>query len=139
MGKELDIEDEKFETLLADKRHKELTVTLKAIAANLLNNSDKEVVNAINGQGDKIGDLVKAIQAIPKPEKPQVNVDVNQDKVISSLQQICTDIVDSNNKVIEALEKRLLPDTFTLVKSYGGVTESVKVNYKTSNQLIVKK
>lgn len=89
MGKEIDIEDEKFETLLADKRHRELTGTIKSIATHLSNNDDKEVVNAINKQGEKIVELVEAIKGMPKPEKqdsPQVNVEVNQDKVISSLQ-----------------------------------------------------
>jgi len=142
MSKELDIEDEKFETLLADRRHKELTGTLKTIATHLSSKDGKEVVDAINKQGEKIGELVKAIKEIPQPEKPenpQVNVEVNQDKVISSLQQICEDIVASNNKVIEALENRLLPDSFDLVKGYGGTTQSVKVNYKEANKLSIKK
>lgn len=142
MGKELDIEDEKFETLLADRRHREITGTLKSIATHLSNNGDKEVVNAINKQGEKVGELVEAIKGMPKPEKqdsPQVNVEVNQDKVISSLQQICSDIVASNNRVIEALENRMLPDSFDLVKGYGGATQSVKVNYKPANKLVSKK
>lgn len=141
MAKELDIEDERFEALLSDKRHRELTNSLKSISLALATKNDEAVIEAINGQGDKIGELIKAIKEIPvpeKPEKPEVNVEVNQDKVITSLNQICTDIVASNNKVIEALENRLLPDSFELIKNYG-VTQSVRVNYKPANQIAVKK
>jgi len=135
-----DIEDDDFEALLADKRHKELSGTLKTIAMSLSKEKDdKAVVDAINGQGEKVAALVKAIENIPKPEKPEVNVELNQDKVISSLREICTDIVASNKEVIAALENRLLPDSFQLVKGYGGVTESVKVNYKAANLINNKK
>ena len=141
MARELDIEDERFEALLSDKRHKELTGSLRAIASHLSSKDDKEVVEAIRNQGEKIGELVKAIKEIPipeKPEKPEVNIELNQDKLVTLLGEICIDIVASNNKVIEALENRLLPDSFELIKNYG-VTQSVKVNYKPANQMAVKK
>lgn len=136
-----EIEDIEFDKLLQDKRHKELTSSLKAMATALSNNNDKSVVDAINKQGNNIEKLVNAIQSIPKPEKyesPIVNVEVNPKEFVSSINKICDDIVASNNKVIEALEKRILPDTFTLVKTYGGFTESVKVNYKPANQITIK-
>ncbi len=139
MANEKDKEDEKFESLLADKRHKELTGALKGIATHLSKDNDKAVVEAINGQADKIGELVKAIQDMPKPEKANVNVELNPKEFVTSVQKICEDIVASNNKVIEALENRLLPDSFDLVKGYGGTTQSVKVNYKNANQIIIKK
>lgn len=137
MAKELDIEDEKFEALLSEKRHKELTTSLKAISLALVTKNDEAIVEAINGQGEKIGQLVKAIQEIPqpeKPEKPEVNIELNPKEFVTSVQKICEDIVASNNKVIEALENRLLPDSFELIKNYG-VTQSVKVNYKQANQI----
>lgn len=137
MPKEFDIEDENFEALLADKRHREVSGTLKSIAAHLSKDNDKEVVNAINGQADKIGDLVKAIQNMPKPDAPKmpdVKIEYNPQEFVTSVQKICEDIVASNNKVIEALENRLLPDSFELVKNYG-ITQSVKVNYKSAKQI----
>lgn len=138
MAKELDIEDEKFEALLQEKRHKELTTSLKAISLALVTKNDEAIAEAINGQGEKIGELVKAIREMPtpeKPEKPEVNVELNPKEFVTSVQKICEDIVASNNKVIEALENRLLPDSFELIKTFGGVTQSVKVNYKPANQI----
>ena len=77
------------------------------------------------------------MRSTAKPEK--VNVEINQDKILPSLQQISKDIIESNNKVIAALENRLLPDNFELVKGYGGITTSVKVNYKEANKITIKK
>lgn len=136
MGNELDIEDEKFNSLLQDKRHKELTKSLGAIATGLSKRDDKAIVDAIAGQSDKIGELVSSIKSIPAPE---VNVEVDMEKFVSSMHQICENIVASNNKVIEAIENRMLPDSFQLIKPYGDVTESVKVNYKPANKIAVKK
>ena len=132
-----EIEDDEFDEIVAEKRHKEISGTLKTIASALSKDKDdRAVVNAINGQGEKVAALVKAIENLPKPEK--VNVEINQDKILSSLQQISKDIIESNNKVIAALENRLLPDNFELEKGYGGITTSVKVNYKQANLIKIK-
>lgn len=142
MPKDIDIEDEKFEALLEQRRHNELKGLLVKLATAMSGKDDSVIVDAINGQGSKIGELVTAIQNMPKhekQEKPQVNVELNPKDFVASVQELCKEIVGSNNKVIEALENRLLPDTFTLVKSYGGATESVKVNYKAANLINNKK
>jgi len=139
MGKELDeIEDDEYQEILAENRHKDLSTSLKTIANTLLKKDDKAVVDAINGQGEKVEALVKAIESIPKPEKPIVNVEVNNEKLLSLINQMSKDIIESNNKVIEALENRLLPVDFDLIKNYG-VTQSVKVNYKQANLITIKK
>ena len=148
MEKEYDIEDEKFERLLIEKRHKEISGTLRAIAGNLSNNNDKAVVDAIKGQGEKFETLSKSIMG-----KPPINIDLNTKDFVTSILLIRDEIVESNKKAViayqaaeksniklaEALENRLLPDTFTMEKSYGGVTESVKINYKPANQITIKK
>ena len=135
MANELDeIEDDEYNEILAENRHKELSSSLKTIAKILSEQDDKAIVEAINGQGEKVGELAKAINGIPKPEKPIVNVEVNNEKLLSLINKMAEDIIDSNNKVIQALENRLLPSTFDLVKNYG-VTQSVKVNYKTATEI----
>ena len=131
-----DIEDIEFERLLADKRHKEVSYLLKNIATALSKDDDKDVIAAINKQGNNFGELIKAIKSIPQTELPEVNVTLNPKEFVSSINKICEDIIASNDKVIETLNKRLLPDTFTLVKDSRGTTESVKVNYKQANKII---
>ncbi len=128
-------EEQEFQELLQDKRHKEIIKSLSTIAMALNSDekSDDEIVKAIKGQGENVNNLIKSIQNIPKSQAPIVNI--NQKEISDSLNKICADIVASNNKVIETLEKRLLPHSFELVKSFNGVTESVKVNYKPANKI----
>jgi hypothetical protein len=132
MDKEDEIEEERFEALLQDKRHKELTKQLGELVTAISSKSDKSVVDAIAFQGESIKLLVKAIREIPKQNIP--NIELNPKEFVTSANQICKDIIESNNKVIEALENRLLPDTFELIKVYG-VTQSVKVKYKKASEI----
>lgn len=132
MLEDFDIEDEKFNALLQDRRHKELTAVLKTIVACLSGKTDREVVDAIKGQPAIFkAEMEQVIKSLPK-----VVVNVDYENVLTSIKEISDAAVlkieDSNNKVIEVLETRLLPDTFDLIKNYGA-TQSVKVNYKPAN------
>ena len=133
---DLDDLDDLDNALLERKRHDDIVRGFSKMATALSENNDKEVVNAINKQGQLIGDLVTVLKNIPKPEKPVVNVDVDIHKHFSQLiNKICCDIVNSNELVIRALDNRMLPDTFDLIK-FNGVTNSVKVNYKEASKII---
>ena len=105
--------EDQFEALLAEKRHKEL-------------------ISAFLKQSEKMVELIEAIKSLPEPN---VNVDMNQEEVVTSIDQLCSEILDSNNKVVNTLETRLLPDTFTLMRNNSGYTEYVKVNYKPANKI----
>jgi hypothetical protein len=135
MDKEDEIEDAKFEALLQDKRHRELTKQLGELVTAITSKSDRSVVDAIAQQGDNIQSLVKAIREIPKQNTP--NIELNSKEFVNSANKICKDIIESNNKVIEALENRLLPDSFELVKIYG-ITQSVKVKYCSAKDIKIK-
>jgi hypothetical protein len=128
------IDTRKIKAEIADLRHNQLKQALKDISVSL-EKADSNVVTAIKDQVVVIKELVKSIQDMPQPEAPKVDVEVNQEEVITSIKKICDDILESNNKVIDALENRKMPESFTLVKTIAGITESVKVNYKPANQL----
>ena len=138
MANTISIEEEDF--IIAENRHDEILKSLKLIATNLSNKDDKkddtEIINAIKKQGENIE---KAIEKMPAPE---VNV-VNDYKEIVSLLKENREGQKAMEKAFleqkQAFENRLLPDTFTLVKTYGGATESVKVNYKESSKITIKK
>jgi hypothetical protein len=124
---------EEYEQIITENRHKELKLVLGKIAASLSEKDGNDIVDAIKKQGDKSLDAFeKAINSLPKPE---VNIEINQDLLISSMGKMRDDILKSNYDLKEAIETRLLPDTFTLKKGYGGVTESVKVNYIPANKI----
>lgn len=133
-----EVTKEEADELIAENRHREHSYLLKTIATALSKDDDKEVIDAINKQGKNFGELIQAIKSIPQTELPEVNVTLNPKEFVSSINKICEDIIASNEKVIETLNTRLLPDTFTLVKDSRGTTESVKVNYKQANKITIK-
>ena len=128
------------EKMLAEKRHDELAGTLKGIANSLKNDDgDKKIADALKEQAGKFSELTKVIREIPSPEKPQVNVELNPKEFVTSIREMTDEILKSNNEVIQALENRLLPETFTLNRTYGGTVDNVKVNYKTQKEIKNKK
>ena len=126
-------EDKIFDELLADKRHKEIIKALNSIAISLTKETDNTISKAVLEQSDKIKNLLDGIKNAPKTEAPIINI--NQDQIIKSLNIICKDIIESNNKVINSLNNRPVPQSFDLVKNNFGITESVKVNYKPANKI----
>jgi hypothetical protein len=129
-----DDENKAFDDLLADKRHKELVSALRVISTSLNKEDKTAIVDAIHAQGLNTEKLIGLIKQVQKQEQPTINI--NNDKISDALNKICADIIVSNNKVIEALESRLLPDTFEMSRGYaGGVVESVKVKYKSAKEI----
>jgi len=125
-------EDREFDFLVEQKRHNELKQSLQAIA-NILESKSAEnfqvsVLANIKEQTGKISDMVNSLRSI-KIEVPQQKQEANTE-ILKAIDYLCKEVVASNNKVIEALESRELPDSFTLVKNYQGMTTSVNVNYK---------
>ncbi len=100
--------------LLAKSRHYEIKDKLSTLLNTLSNSNDKALVDAIKSQKENMDTFAQ---------------------IVSSIGQMRDDIIQSNEKVIELLENRLLPDTFTLIKSRMGLTESVKVEYKPANKI----
>lgn len=125
------MENEEFDSLLLEKRHSEIIIALSAIAESLTKDGDKELLEAILAQGEKLRGLIDLVSKIPAPE---VTVDVNLEELKLTFESIKEEIISSNTKVVETIESRLLPYTFDLIKE-NGVTQSVKVNYKEANQI----
>jgi len=123
------INKSKFEQLLEEKRHKELKTILDKVAISLSenNNIDNTLLNTINAQNSKIVEVLKAAQ--------NSKIEINFDEFASLLTKISEDIIASNAKVVYTLENRMLPDTFVLIKDGLGVTQLVKVNYKTAKEI----
>ena len=140
MAKEKD--DKEFEDLLAEKRHKEVTVALRGIAT-LLNKPEKEdkaVADAIRESAKAQQAVAQAIKDIPQPKTPDVKVQISQQEIVTSLEGICKRIEDSNRAVVEAMEKKLYVDTFKVTNSgYNGNEKTINVIYKPANQVTIKK
>jgi phosphoglycerate-specific signal transduction histidine kinase len=133
MSQEIDeIEDKQFETLLLDKRHKELLSSLREISLNLSKNNDSELLEIISNQGSKL-ELLS--QALSNFKFPDTEVNLKTDQFETFFDNIKNEIINSNKKVIDVIENRLLPHSFELERGYGGMTTSVKVNYKSAKEI----
>lgn len=126
MGKTV-IDDKKFDALLKDKQHKELKTLLGTIATSISTTEDKEIIKAIGSQTIKVSELIDELKIIKN--------ELSTEEFAILTEKICSDIIESNNKVINTIENRLLPDTFGLIKDEYGVTQLVKVNYKTAKEI----
>ena len=126
MGKTV-IDDKKFDALLKDKQHKELKTLLGTIATSISNTEDKDISKAIESQTIKVSELIDEVKTIKN--------ELSTEEFAILTEKICNDIIESNNKVIDSIENRLLPDTFGLIKDEYGVTQLVKVNYKTAKEI----
>jgi hypothetical protein len=123
---------EEFELLSLEKRHLEIIEALKLISESLAQEEDSAVLEAILAQGEKLSGLIDLISKMPTPE---VTVDVNLDELKAAFEDIKEEIIQSNAKVIETIENRLLPFSFDLNREPNGLTTSVKVNYKQANEI----
>ena len=126
----MDIEkdDKDFDELLAEKRHKEQTGLLKGIATSLNKpeKDDKAIIDAINKQGDALDKVALAIQNQPKPEKPEVNVTIENKEILSLLREV----KDGNDKMLKALESKPMVESFDFQYDNWGGIKTAKVNYK---------
>lgn len=130
LNKEIDdaveVDDEEAQQIIAATRHKQIQRSFaKLTQAVLESNGDDKLLAAAEKQTLAIAGFSEAIKQI----------EINPTEYVSSLSQIRDDIVASNKELVETIKTRLLPDTFTLNKSYGGVTETVKVHYTPANQI----
>ena len=129
-----DNEEKEFEVLLANKRHNEIKKVLTTIATSIASNDDKEIQYLIKTQGENILLLANAVKEAVKKEGKEVTVSFDHKEFASTTKKMCDDIIESNKKVINSIENRLLPDTFELIKSHG-ITQSVKVKYKSAKDI----
>ena len=115
MAKE--IEDKEFDDLLAEKRHTELKGALKGIATLLSKpekDDNKAIVDAIKKQGESLDKVAAAISNQPKPEKPEVNVTIENKEILSLLREV----KDGNDKMLKALESKPMVESCTLTNAY---------------------
>ncbi len=123
-----EIDDKELDDIQAEKRNKQLLRALNKISEILASKSEKPLLEAIREQQEKINILINSLKNTEKAE-------ISQNDFVSLTEQLRTQIIESNNKVIEAIQTRMLPDSFELVKNQYGVTQSVNVKYKQANNI----
>jgi hypothetical protein len=131
------IDEIEFEKEAALTRHKELKNALKDIAS-ILKNPEKDakvIAEAIKRQGDALERLASVIQNQPKPEKPQVNVELNQ----SELLPLLSELKNGNDRILIALQNKPMVDSFQVRPSgMNNAERTINVIYKPMNQITIK-
>lgn len=130
MPLELDNEDN-FEALLADKRHKELKGALGEIAMSLNKDKNKDVVAAIAQQTHAINSFIELAKKEEKKEateeKQEVKYELNQKEVVSSVSEMGAAIQQGLEAIKAILEK---PEEkkeweFKVNRGHGNLIESI--------------
>ena len=119
----LEIEEREFDEALATKRHSELKGVLSDIAKLL----DKPVDKSLSESIERLAEELRN-QKPPEVKAPEVNVSVEQEKVVNSVEKLATDLLFELRKFNE----RPPVDEFRLI-SYGYGGKTVKVIYKKNN------
>lgn len=106
-----ELEDSKTDKLIAAKRHKELTERLDKVTTALTKKPEPKIEEKKDdGILNAITQLSRDILSLPKPEKPLVNVELNQDKLataIMDLESKVDKVIEGQNKIIKFQEKIL--------------------------------
>ena len=124
----LEIEDEKFEQLLADKQHKQLMGALHTLVYKLSKDAegDKKSDENISQLSKNLVLFLGKFEAWQnRPEKelptPQVTVNQNQEEVVRLLKLVIDEL--KNNKPVEEVESKEWE--FKVIRGYGGNIEKV--------------
>ena len=124
----LDIDDEKFEQMLADKQHKQLMVALRELIGTIKKseNNDGKMLQTISDNNSSINTSINVfldkVKDLSKPQTISVNapsVNINQDEVVKELKL-----------VVEELKNKNLPNEkeeweFKIVRGYSGNIDKV--------------
>ena len=121
--------DKEFEQLLADKRHKEMLSQLKGVVVALERKDNSEIVGAIEKQQEKLGDFLIQL----KKEEKEPNIVLNQDKLVSSIENMANSITKSLEEIKSLVVKEDKPCEWEFkVKrnSFSDLIETVSVTKK---------
>jgi hypothetical protein len=139
----IEVEKEEAEEILAVNTFKEIKGMKEAfgkLATAINQKKDDGVADAIKESTKATTGLIQAVKDIPKPETPEVNVEITNDKILPLIEKMCKEVCDSNEKVIQALNNRPIVDSFEVTaREYNGIgAKTIKVNYKPLNQVTSK-
>ena len=117
-------DDDSFEALLAEKRHKELMSGFSRIAAAISddNKGDTQVLNALS----KLTQNIEQFIIKQKTQKdPVVSVETNQDKVVGSVDDMGRKILHGLQELMAKVSEKRNYD-FTITRDRAGYLELVQ-------------
>lgn len=120
------IDDDEFDEIVAEKRHKELFLELRSISEALRFQNDAPIVSAIEKQSKAIELFVGALSGKPNGV-PEVKVDVDNSALSTSIDKMCGDILGGLAEINRYLQvpKEEKKWKFEIRRNHAGYIESV--------------
>ncbi len=120
------VSKEEFKEAEEANQRKELKKVLNSVSIVLgqMPLKDEKLTVAINKLVLKL-DEIKGIE-FPELPEPKINVEVNNDKVTSSIEKLGVDLLVELRKYNE----RPIPDEFIIEKDNFGILKKIKIKYK---------
>lgn len=142
--RKIEVDKEEADELIAVNTFKEIK-GMKIALGNLANaisqpKEDKAVAEALKEAAKGSQAVAQAIRDIPKPETPDVNVQFDHEKFVTSMDKIADRIERAIEKGVAAQENKLMVDEF-IISAYGynGQDRKAKVVYTPANKITFKK
>jgi len=82
--------------------------------------------------------VAQAIRDIPQPKSPDVNVQFDHEKFVTSMDKIAERIEKAIEKGVTAQDTKLMVDEFNFTYDYGNI-KTAKLIYKPMSQITVSK
>lgn len=132
------VRDSEVEGILARKRHKELIGAINTLVTEFQQKEPDQggdtIKQAISQHIQTVEKLVSTLSNLPKPEKPVINIETNNDTIIASLNDIADRISASlsalKQSVPAVVDTRPREWTFTVTRNFLGVIETITAKAK---------
>lgn len=116
------LDDEEIEALSEDQKHKELMSVfgrmVNALEEKKDDNINEELQNVLSSNKQLIADFIAKVKELQKTDAPEVNVEVNQKEVITSVQEMEKNIVTAlgnlEKQIKESMNKKPLKVEFII-------------------------
>ena len=117
-------EEREFETLLSERRYKELKTYIKNIANSL--NDNKEIISILDKQTESIKEFSSELKSLPTPE-----INIHQNEVVAAIERMEKRLLESNEElkalIIANSQKEWV---HTPIRNYGVIEKIVSVPKK---------
>jgi len=139
--RKIEVDKEEADEIIAVNTFKEIKAMKTALgnlATAISQKEDKQLSEALKESANATKQVAQAIRDIPKPETPDVNVQFDHEKFVTSMDKIVERIEKAIEKGVTAQDTKLMVDEFKIENgNYGAKT--VKVIYKPISQITIKK
>jgi len=97
-----DFNDDEVQELVLEQRHNELIKSLSGVVSALKEKDNSDIVSAIDDQKEKIA---KFIDYIKEDKEKDINIELNQDKIVSSIDVMANSILKSLDELKKLVVK----------------------------------